>query len=240
MFSWFKKRTTEEHPFEDVANAGQRALLLATFNGDTEAVRALLRDGVCVDAKDGAGPTALMWAAKHDHADLVQTLLDAGADPALKDRSFKTAMGLCPKYEGARVMELLHPHFQRQRQKEIEGYRLREQDAEALMEALRNASEFIKRHGLTGMGTYADLGGPDLYVKRVCSTFRLAAERAAPWARDRIVKTNPEFDTPAWEDAEMFAFFPRILDMAIEVIGNVKEAMPLVVLKTEIEQRRQR
>lgn len=240
MFSWFKKRTREEYPFENVADAGQRAFLLATFNGDTEAVRALLRDGVYVDARDSTGRTALMWAAKHDHADLVQTLLDAGADPALKDRSFKTAMDLCPKYERARVMELLNPHFQRQWQKEIEGYRLREQDAEALMEALRNASEFIKRHGLTGMGMYAGLGGIDMYVKRVCSTFRLAAERAAPWARDRIVKTNPKFDTPVWEDAEMFALFPQILDMAIEVIGNVEEAMPLAVLKTEIEQKRQR
>ena len=56
-----------------------RALRVAAIRGDTDAVVALLGQGVSVDAADGCGWTALMLAAKYGHADLVCLLVERGA-----------------------------------------------------------------------------------------------------------------------------------------------------------------
>jgi len=52
----------------------------AARRGDTEAVRALLKQGADVNAAEGDGTTALHWAARAGHAELVQMLVYAGAN----------------------------------------------------------------------------------------------------------------------------------------------------------------
>lgn len=51
----------------------------AVRQGDADAVRALLRSGVDVDALDRYGQTALMRAAHQGHDEIVEILIDAGA-----------------------------------------------------------------------------------------------------------------------------------------------------------------
>ena len=52
----------------------------AAMRGDSDAIRALLRDGADVNAAQGDGMTALHWAAQRDDAPLADMLLYAGAD----------------------------------------------------------------------------------------------------------------------------------------------------------------
>jgi ankyrin repeat protein len=52
----------------------------AAKTGDREAVRALLKQGVDVNAAEGDGMTALHWAARQGDAELAQMLLYAGAN----------------------------------------------------------------------------------------------------------------------------------------------------------------
>jgi ankyrin repeat protein len=52
----------------------------AALEGQTESVKALLRKGADVNAKDGAGRTALMFAVINMHRETVKALLDCGAD----------------------------------------------------------------------------------------------------------------------------------------------------------------
>jgi ankyrin repeat protein len=49
-------------------------------DGDVEGVRALLRAGADVDARDRHGQTALMLAAHDGHREVVEMLIAAGAD----------------------------------------------------------------------------------------------------------------------------------------------------------------
>jgi ankyrin repeat protein len=51
----------------------------AVTRGDVAAVRALLRDGADVDARDRHGQTALMLAAHAGHDDVIVVLLEHGA-----------------------------------------------------------------------------------------------------------------------------------------------------------------
>lgn len=59
--------------------AGIDSLILAATQGDAEAVRLLLEEGVNVDSKDGSGDTALMCAAVIGRTEVVKLLLDKGA-----------------------------------------------------------------------------------------------------------------------------------------------------------------
>ena len=59
---------------------GHTALMRAALEGDTEAVTALLRRCMDVNARDDEGRTALMFAAINMHAATVEALLDYGAD----------------------------------------------------------------------------------------------------------------------------------------------------------------
>jgi ankyrin repeat protein len=52
----------------------------AAMRGDTEAVRALLREGADVNAAQGDGMTALHWAARHGDVTQAQILIYAGAN----------------------------------------------------------------------------------------------------------------------------------------------------------------
>ena len=59
---------------------GHTDLMCVALEGRTETVKALLRKGADVNAKDGAGRTALMFAVVNLHAEAVKVLLEYGAD----------------------------------------------------------------------------------------------------------------------------------------------------------------
>jgi uncharacterized protein len=52
----------------------------AITDGDLDAVRALVRSGADVDARDRHGQTALMLAAHRGHRSIVELLVESGAD----------------------------------------------------------------------------------------------------------------------------------------------------------------
>src|SRR6476659_5426035 len=56
------------------------ALMSAALDGQTETVKALLRQGVDVNARTREGRTALMFAVINMHSATVETLLKFGAD----------------------------------------------------------------------------------------------------------------------------------------------------------------
>ncbi len=78
--------------------------------GDTESVRALLKDGVDVNAAQGDGMTALHWAALANDADLAETLLYAGANVKAATRlGAYTPLVLAARSGNAAIVETLLP-----------------------------------------------------------------------------------------------------------------------------------
>ena len=69
-------------------------MMCAALEGRTEAVKALLRKGAGVNAKDSEGRTALMFAVINRHADAVKVLLEHGADVNVKADDGGTALML--------------------------------------------------------------------------------------------------------------------------------------------------
>ena len=65
--------------------AAYRGLHAAAAKGDVAEVRALLRQGVDLNARDGHGRTALHVAAHASHRDVIRELAQAGADMRAKD-----------------------------------------------------------------------------------------------------------------------------------------------------------
>ncbi|MGE0462192.1 MAG: ankyrin repeat domain-containing protein [Vicinamibacterales bacterium] len=63
-----------------MVSAQATTVLEAARHGDKDAVRALLKQGVDVNAAEGDGMTALHWAARAGDAELVQMLLYGGAN----------------------------------------------------------------------------------------------------------------------------------------------------------------
>jgi ankyrin repeat protein len=63
-----------------LAGSNEAPVAEAAMIGDREAVRALLKQGIDVNAAMGDGMTALHWAAKKGDAELAQMLLYAGAN----------------------------------------------------------------------------------------------------------------------------------------------------------------
>src|SRR4051794_37019630 len=59
---------------------GPSAVADAAMAGDTDAVRALLKQGGDVNGAQGDGLTALHWAARKGDADLAKVLIYAGAN----------------------------------------------------------------------------------------------------------------------------------------------------------------
>lgn len=67
-------------------------LILASTNGMTATVKALLKRKVAVDKMDGDGWTALKHAAREGNGDIVSLLLKAGASPNIADHEGWTAL----------------------------------------------------------------------------------------------------------------------------------------------------
>jgi ankyrin repeat protein len=60
---------------------GETVLMRCAYNGNTDAVRALIEHGANVNARGGLHEqTALMWAAAQRHPEVVQLLIQGGAD----------------------------------------------------------------------------------------------------------------------------------------------------------------
>ena len=68
-----------EKPDSKIKQAGERALLLAAFNRDKDALESLLKQGVDPDCASEQGFTALHSAANEGWADMVELLLKANA-----------------------------------------------------------------------------------------------------------------------------------------------------------------
>ena len=77
-------------PRED--NAIPPALFTTLRNGDAKALRALLRRGTPVNARDDTGATPLMYAALYAGADCVKLLLDHDAVPNATNKAGATAL----------------------------------------------------------------------------------------------------------------------------------------------------
>ena len=71
---------------------GKTPLMLAAFNGQEEAARALLEAGANVNAAGRDKLTPLMCAAGWSEPDLVQAMLDGGANVNARDRNGWTAL----------------------------------------------------------------------------------------------------------------------------------------------------
>ncbi len=83
----------EQDPGARVAAAKQDLRLVgAVASQDRDAARALLAEGVDVNAARADGATALLWAAHWNDVDLARALLDAGADVNAADDHGVTAL----------------------------------------------------------------------------------------------------------------------------------------------------
>src|SRR5205823_7846215 len=80
--------------------AGETMLMLASRNGNPEAITMLIAAGADVNAKEPIrGTTALMWAAEQKHSAAVAALLDGKADPGIRS----SGAGLPRNYLSPRV-----------------------------------------------------------------------------------------------------------------------------------------
>jgi len=74
------------------SGAASPALLIEVAGrGDVDAVRAVLQQGVPVDARDDGGATALVRAAYGNHLEVAALLMQAGADVDLADDTRQSA-----------------------------------------------------------------------------------------------------------------------------------------------------
>lgn len=69
---------------EEKYKEGHTELMCAALEGRTKTVKALLRKGADVNAKDSTGRTALMFAVINLHDETVRVLLEHGADVNLR------------------------------------------------------------------------------------------------------------------------------------------------------------
>lgn len=74
---------------------------------DRAGVRALLNEGVAVEAAQVDGMTALHWAAYHDDGEMVELLLGAGADVGAANRYGVTPLSLACTNGSGEMVELL-------------------------------------------------------------------------------------------------------------------------------------
>ncbi|KAI2808497.1 hypothetical protein RDWZM_005766 [Blomia tropicalis] len=91
--------------------SGENALSMASANGHTHVVKALLGLGVNVNATDEDGNTALMYAAYKDHKSCVQELLDHGADLTLENSNLDTAFDISVKRGCKEVQSVIEKHI---------------------------------------------------------------------------------------------------------------------------------
>ncbi|MBA3357446.1 MAG: TonB family protein [Pyrinomonadaceae bacterium] len=89
-------------PISDTAS-----IVRAASNGDADAVRALLAEGLDVDQRARGGQTALMIAAIFNYVDVARLLLAAGADVRLRDDLGLTAREWADRRGSWEIAQLL-------------------------------------------------------------------------------------------------------------------------------------
>jgi ankyrin repeat protein len=90
------------------ATSSDVRLAEAVKNGDKEVVRALLKQHVDLDARQGDGTTALAWAAHRDDLDMAELLIRAGANVNAANDFGITPLSLaCTNGSAAMVEKLL-------------------------------------------------------------------------------------------------------------------------------------
>src|ERR1017187_3771273 len=82
-------------------------LIRAAHHGRLVEVRALLKEGRDVNAKNQNGDTPLIVACVHSHLDVIEALLDAGADVNAKSDNGSTALIRASSRENPDVVEAL-------------------------------------------------------------------------------------------------------------------------------------
>ncbi len=83
---------TQHSTIASLANPKVDALIEAAGKGDLKRVKALVKGGLSVDARDDIGVTALMEAAYAGRVKVVKYLLQAGADPNVTDEAGTTPL----------------------------------------------------------------------------------------------------------------------------------------------------
>ena len=83
------------------------ALVEAAKNGNTDAVRALLQEGVDVNAAEGDGTSALHWVAYRDDLESAELLIRSGADPSAANDLGVTPLWLAAENGSAAMVERL-------------------------------------------------------------------------------------------------------------------------------------
>ena len=86
---------------------GHTDLMYAALEGHTERVKALLRKGADVNARDGEGRTALMFAVVNLHYEAMEALLEHGADVNARAHDGGTALSLAAMCGDARIVRAL-------------------------------------------------------------------------------------------------------------------------------------
>jgi len=89
------------------AAAAATDIVNAVKNGDRDAVRALLQQGVDVNAREADGMTALHWAVRVDDVETVQALMRAGAEVNAVNRYGITPLSLAATNGSAAAIEAL-------------------------------------------------------------------------------------------------------------------------------------
>ena len=88
------------------APAGAAAFVDAAMNGNRDAVRAFLKDGVDVNTTQADGMTALHWAAYLDDLESAKLLVTAGADVKAANRHGVTPLSLACTNGNESMVEL--------------------------------------------------------------------------------------------------------------------------------------
>lgn len=70
-------------------------------------MKALLRAGADVNARDFSGETALMKASRAGLMQVVKTLLEAGANPSIVSQQNSTALSWALRYQHTEIVELI-------------------------------------------------------------------------------------------------------------------------------------
>ena len=64
----------------------ENQLISAAETGDPDKVKALLKEGASIEARDASGATALLAATHENRVDAARALIGAGADVNAKDK----------------------------------------------------------------------------------------------------------------------------------------------------------
>ena len=94
-------------PAAGYAAADDLRLVDAAKRNEQSAVRALLEEGLDVDARHADGSTALLWATYYDDADTVGLLLGAGADAAAANAYGESPLSLASRNRNGAIARAL-------------------------------------------------------------------------------------------------------------------------------------